>query len=270
MNGVSLTATVSTVPARDTILITVRGFLDLQTVPLVRRTLMKCLIEAPDAVIVEVGEMSVDHRSRLAVFPAAAQTHAPTGTALMICGASAALATQMGGRVLGDVESFPTYTDALAAVGSGGARAPRRASIRLGAVANAPQRARAMVAHACRTWNIDRLVGPATLVISELVSNAVEHARTDLHATCILRGDYLLVSVRDYCPQLPVIAPAELRDGAPHAVRGRGLRLVEAYSAAWDIHAGPDTKTVWAALRATPATPWARPAGPRAVTHGGS
>jgi anti-sigma regulatory factor (Ser/Thr protein kinase)/anti-anti-sigma regulatory factor len=252
---VSLTVVVTAQPADDIILITLGGVLSLDTVPLVRRTLMKCLAEAPAAVIVETSAMSVDDRSRLTVFLAAAHTFARSGTALLMCGASAETTAQMGGRVLGDVPAFPTYSQARAAVINASLRTPPRVSIRLAGNPDAPRRAREMVAGTCRSWNLDHLTGPATLVVSELVSNAVQHAHTDVQVDLVVRGDYLHLSVRDDNPHTPVFNPAEPREGVPPAERGRGLRLVEVYTTAWGSRTTTDTKTVWATLRATPMTP---------------
>jgi hypothetical protein len=252
---VSLTAVVTAEPTGETILITLDGLLSLETVPLVRRTLMKCFAEAPIAVIVEIGAMSIDHRSRLTIFPATAHTYAMTGTTLLVCGASTELTMQMGGRVLGDVPAFPTYGQALAAVSNARPRIPRKASIRLAGTPEAPRRAREMVTRTCHSWNLGHLAGPATLVISELVSNAVQHAHTDVQIDLVVRNDYLHVSVRDNSPHIPVLTYAEPLEGAPPAERGRGLHLVEAYTTAWGSRTTTNTKTVWATLRTTPTTP---------------
>jgi anti-sigma regulatory factor (Ser/Thr protein kinase)/anti-anti-sigma regulatory factor len=256
---VSLTATVTADPANGIILITLSGTLTLETAPLVRRTLTKCLVDAPGAVIVEVGALRVDNRSRMTVFPAAARAHAPPGTTLMLCGASAELSTHTGGRILGGVPSFPTYAQARAAVDDVNLRSPRSMSVRLAANPGAPRRARAMVSHACRSWNLDHLHGPAAVVVSELVSNAVEHAGTDVHVTARLLSDHLLLSVRDHSPHLRVLPRPETVDGPRLAQRGRGLQLVEVYTTAWGSHSATDSKTVWATLRATSRTSAARP-----------
>jgi anti-sigma regulatory factor (Ser/Thr protein kinase)/anti-anti-sigma regulatory factor len=252
---VSLTAAVTAEPGDDIILITLGGVLSLDTVPLVRRTLMKCLAEAPVAVIVEISAMSVDDRSRLTVFLAAAHTFARSGTALLVCGASAETTAQMGSGVLGDVPAFPAYSQARASVSNTSLRIPPRVSIRLAGTPHAPHGARAIVADTCRSWNLDHLTEPATLVVSELVSNAVQHAHTDVQVELVVRGDYLHISVRDDSPHTLVFTPTEPSEGAAPTERGRGLRLVEAYTTAWGSRTTTDTKTVWATLRATPATP---------------
>ena len=39
-----------------------------------------------------------------------------------------------------------------------------------------------------------------------------------------------------------------MRERNPHALSGRGLRLIAAVARAWGIDYGPDGKTVWAEL----------------------
>ena len=93
------------------------------------------------------------------------------------------------------------------------------------------------------------LTGPATVVISELVSNAVEHAGTDLDVKVTLRGRYLHLSVHDGSP-LPPVPVAVIENGPLVAVRGRGLHLVAGYATAWGSTPVSGGKTVWATLRA--------------------
>jgi hypothetical protein len=73
------------------------------------------------------------------------------------------------------------------------------------------------------------LVDRAILVASELVTNAVVHARTDLRLRLELRGDWLHIAVRDGSPRLLRLVTA--RD--PEAEGGRGLWLVDQLGRAW-------------------------------------
>ncbi|GAA2534716.1 ATP-binding protein [Winogradskya humida] len=242
----SLTTTVTPDPLDDVILIAVTGLLTVETAPVLRSTLMKCLAQVPGAIIVETGELQVDHRSRLAVFPAALRTHGGPGTVLMLCGASGELATQMDIRALGGIASYPTYTEAHAAAVIAAAQwVPRTVTLRLGPVPAAARQARAMIADACRSWRLEQLTEAATLIVSELVSNGVEHAGTDLVVKATYRGNYLHLSVRDDSPAVPV----RRNDGVALATRGRGLHLIGVYASAWGVHAMADGKTVWATLR---------------------
>lgn len=88
----------------------------------------------------------------------------------------------------------------------------------------------------------------AELVVSELVSNAVQHGLAPI-VVSLLRGDAgLTVSVGDSAepPYLFGSRPAD-----PTASRGRGLAIVATVAIAWGIqarHPGPG-KNVWARLR---------------------
>ncbi|MFI8202251.1 SpoIIE family protein phosphatase [Streptomyces sp. NPDC085937] len=124
----------------------------------------------------------------------------------------------------------------------------------------APGSARALLRKTLTEWaqlsppGADLLTGrvgdDAALVASELVTNAVVHAGTEVHLTCRLEEDTgaLVVEVADHHPAR---AP---HDGAPEAPAhdtpeyGRGLRLVAALAESWGITYRPGTKTVWARL----------------------
>lgn len=93
-------------------------------------------------------------------------------------------------------------------------------------------------------WGLERLVDDVQLGVSELLSNAVRHAGTDVVLT-LLCSDRLIVEVLDNDPDLPhpVIPDGDLR-----ATSGRGLRIVSAISSDWGVRAAAGGKTVWFAL----------------------
>jgi anti-sigma regulatory factor (Ser/Thr protein kinase) len=78
------------------------------------------------------------------------------------------------------------------------------------------------------------------LLVSELVTNAVVHARTEVRLRLRLDRDVLRVEVEDRDERLPEARQAALRDE-----RGRGLLLVERYTARWGVTPGAGRKTVW-------------------------
>ncbi|MFD9331124.1 ATP-binding protein [Streptomyces sp. NPDC060065] len=100
-------------------------------------------------------------------------------------------------------------------------------------------------------WHLDDLADPATLIISELIANAVRH--TPCHSVRLIIGrpsaTRLRVGVVDRAPsRLPVLGPLGEDDEA-----GRGLLLIDGVADRWgyDLH-GPDgrpwCKEVWAEL----------------------
>jgi anti-sigma regulatory factor (Ser/Thr protein kinase) len=80
---------------------------------------------------------------------------------------------------------------------------------------------------------------PATLLISELAANAVDHARTEFELR-ILLGRRLRVEVRDASQVLPARCAVDAE-----SERGRGLHLLDCVAAAWGIRCGRRGKTVW-------------------------
>ncbi len=79
------------------------------------------------------------------------------------------------------------------------------------------------------------------LVVSELVTNAVLHARTEVVLTLELRPGVARVGVRDNSP-----ATLAVLNYSPEAVTGRGLGVVAALSRTWGMVADGDGKLVWA------------------------
>jgi len=244
---VSVESTVLPDPASGVIVVALRGDLTLESVPTVRAVLLKCFAEFPEAVIADVGELRVDTASQLAVFPATARVHAAPVTSLLLCGVSPGLATVIDPRQFQDIPFYDTREAALSAVRAAQVQPRRRMRAQLAGTPAAPGTARELVGGACRSWGVAHLSDPATVVISELVSNAVEHAGTDLEVTVALRGRYLHLSVHDGSARPPV--PAEPAGGPLIPVRGRGLHLVAGYATAWGSTPVAGGKTVWATLR---------------------
>ena len=80
------------------------------------------------------------------------------------------------------------------------------------------------------------------VVVSELVSNALVHARTPFTITLSQSSRTLLLRVEDGSPEPPV-----LRTPSPMDDSGHGLRLVEALSRDWGHTPTPEgSKVVWA------------------------
>jgi anti-sigma regulatory factor (Ser/Thr protein kinase) len=80
------------------------------------------------------------------------------------------------------------------------------------------------------------------VVISELASNAVRHARTPFEVT-VRVGETVWVGVRDGSRRQPRVLFA-----SPGDVNGRGLRLVSTVARRWGVDWGAGDKVVWAEL----------------------
>ena len=110
---------------------------------------------------------------------------------------------------------------------------------------DAPRRARGIVAEFCATYGIGAESEVVELITSELVTNAVRHAGTQITLTLRLSGPLLRVAVRDGAGG--DVQPVQLTDET--AESGRGLSLVDALAERWGsvfLHSG---KTVWATVR---------------------
>lgn len=104
---------------------------------------------------------------------------------------------------------------------------------------------------ALRGWLADRsehpdLSGEAELVVSELLTNALVHARGAAVLRADLRSSSLRLEVRDTSPAAPVAHEPRGPLG------GYGLHIVEALSTGWGWRPTPTGKTVWVELRRGP------------------
>jgi sigma-B regulation protein RsbU (phosphoserine phosphatase) len=86
----------------------------------------------------------------------------------------------------------------------------------------------------------------ARLVVSELVTNAVLHAATEIELNVVVRIDAIRIEVTDLGIDLPHLWAGD--DTSGHATRGRGLPIVEALSYAWGVVELGAGKTVWCEL----------------------
>jgi anti-sigma regulatory factor (Ser/Thr protein kinase) len=104
-----------------------------------------------------------------------------------------------------------------------------------------PGRARVIIRAGLRYWGWPGLIESAELLVTELVTNALEHGLGDVGLRVYLTETHLLIEVRDGSHQLPV-----LREAAPDDENGRGLFLVRAIADAWGVSS--DGMTTWCSL----------------------
>lgn len=99
-----------------------------------------------------------------------------------------------------------------------------------------------------RVWVEEVLAGaelghlsyPATLLVSELVANAILHSGTPLEVVVRADPERARIEVHDGNPQLPVRKHYSNMSGT-----GRGLLLVERMATAWGADRTPNGKVVW-------------------------
>jgi len=100
--------------------------------------------------------------------------------------------------------------------------------------------ARRFVRDVLDAWGAGEFEDAAVLLTSELVTNALLHARSPAELHVRLAGGRLRVGVSDRTPVLPV----RKRYGK-EAATGRGLLLVETLASAWGTDRNGDGKEVW-------------------------
>lgn len=100
--------------------------------------------------------------------------------------------------------------------------------------------ARRFIVEALHRLRCDALADIAELLVSELVTNAVLHARTDVSVRVRVEGASLRVEVGDASTQ-----PVTRRSFGPHATTGRGLELVSALASRWGAETADHGKKVW-------------------------
>ena len=107
----------------------------------------------------------------------------------------------------------------------------------------APASARRFIADVLEQWGRSALSEDASLVLSELVSNGVLHAKSAMSVAIRAAGATIRLSVRDESRAQPIVCPIR-----PDALSGRGMQIVAALSSSWGVVATPGGKIVWAEL----------------------
>jgi anti-sigma regulatory factor (Ser/Thr protein kinase) len=83
-------------------------------------------------------------------------------------------------------------------------------------------------------------VDTIALLVTELVTNAILHARTPMLLTLETRAHHVRVCVEDASSQRPAVQQYD-----SDAVTGRGLALVEELASSWGVDSTPVGKVVW-------------------------
>ncbi len=213
------------------------GLLSLRTATRLRDTLLKVAAEEPRGLVCDLRQMRATQEG-LTVLGVVAQQVADWPALPMVLVASHPVLVHQLQRLglPGLIAVVSEPEDVPAAL----RRAPRllRAATDLPPTLDAPAAARAFVGAALTRWQVPAVVEGARWVVSELVTNAVVHARTDVTVRVSLAGRRVHISVADRGP-----------GGSSHGGQGGGLALVEQLSRRWGFlpRRGGGT-VVWAVL----------------------
>lgn len=106
-----------------------------------------------------------------------------------------------------------------------------------------PRRARQFVDQVLHRWQRDGAIDRLALIASELVTNAVCHANTEITLRLSADGDLLRLEVFDGATRRP-----QFVDSDRNQPGGLGLPIVEALASSWGVRSDDNGKGVWAEL----------------------
>jgi hypothetical protein len=210
--------------------------------------LMDVLAEEHEIVVCDLHAMAAPMSAAEVLAPAADYLEHWVGTTVVVSVPD----PHVRRRLRSEVRSGQVVVAESLAAGLEKARARRRllrrVSEQLAPMPTAARDARRFVARTLLDWQVPRLAPPATLVVSELVTNSVVHAVTVVDLTLTQADSLLRVAVRDHGGG----RPAARREGeAESPLSGRGLLIVQALTRCWGVFPGRHSgKTVWAVLDA--------------------
>ena len=124
-------------------------------------------------------------------------------------------------------------------------RAPLRRVVHLPPEPSSPGRARSVVRALLGEAGRESWREAAALAVSELVTNAVLHAHSDIELVAQVADDHLRLEVGDDNPVLPAV-----RSYDDHATTGRGLELVAAVTSSHGVESRGTGKVVWCCISA--------------------
>ena len=231
----------------DQVVLAVRGDLSAASASLIVRPLSKQLLDH-GWVIVDLSEATVRWAPAAEVFRTAlAQAGGWPLARLVLAAPDLSTATILrASRVHLTVPLAHSVDEARSLLRFRPPRVVR--SHELPCASTAPTLARSFVTVMDEDWGLpDWLCDAARTVTTELVSNAVEHARTGCVLHLALDDHRLRVSVRDHRPD-----GHGLPQPGVHDHRGYGLLIVEGLSRKWGVTSHDDGKTVWALLDSRP------------------
>jgi anti-anti-sigma regulatory factor len=219
------------------------GAVDATTVATAETTVTEALTDQPDALLLDLSEVSCAEPAGLLAFSALARrARLWSGVPVILHAPDPVLHLMLTGQAV-DRTTAVCVDRTAALVLARCAPTPYRLREAMQPVPGAARRARDLATEACLVTQAPELVGSASIVTSELVANAVRHAGTPFELTLTRTPSYLHIGVRD-----EDCRPAVRLDPDPDASTGRGLLVVEQTASSWGSTPAQHGKVVWAAL----------------------
>lgn len=236
--------TVTTRMRAKSCVVAVEGAISRSEGETIRSAVLKAFVDVPPAVILDLSSASVADSSSLAVLLLLADDAAMwPETQLVLAGPGPTMLRYLDG--LRVTERLNVWSSVDAAIA--GSRDPpgvRLARLSLPPTVEAPRVCRGFVMRHCRDIGDQERVN-VLVAVSELVTNAVVHAATDIEVRVSRFGPRLRIAVRDGSPIMP-----RMLDPAPDSLHGRGLHIVRRLSSSFGVSpAAPTGKVVWATFR---------------------
>jgi anti-sigma regulatory factor (Ser/Thr protein kinase) len=235
--------TLELTPRLESSLVTVTGELDLPGYAFLRDGLLKIAADDPPGLVADINALVISELSPAAVFPLVARriaawpgipfslvTHQPTHLRIF--------------RRYGTDRYVPVHAAVEAAERHQSVPVRRLAERSLPRAANATDLARTFVRELATRWEVPELVDDGTLVVAELVRNALQHTSGAPRLRLDLRRGLLTIAVADDSTR-----PAVLRVRPDLTEPGLGLRIVAEAAQAWGSNRRwSGGKVVWAVL----------------------
>ena len=214
----------------------------------VRAAVLKCLVECPAAIVVDLHGCSGDPQLSLAMLPTLARQAGDRGVRVLYT-ASGGLAARIRRHAMHRfLELYPTRAEAQEAAMSPGAhRWLRLEDLEPGPEAVADMRA--IVDCLCQAWGLGHLTRRAEAIMSDMVSPTYRPTGTHVDVTMTLLGDLLHLRARDRPPAQPPHRRTTAAD--PPDPRDRpepGLRQIARQASCWGMVPSSDGRLVWATL----------------------
>jgi anti-anti-sigma factor len=220
----------------------VDGELDVTGAVTLRRTVLKCLADEPAAIVLDLtGLTGTDDTGLTSLITLARAAAAWPAIPLVAHSASSALQERM--RALAVTRTVTVVPDAdAAATHLAAARGP--GSVRIDLITSHDLAAvRDAVRRVCDRTGPRDVADTMEIVATELATNALCHAAGPRSVIISASLSHVQVAVRDHSDDLPYV------EHNAEGEHGRGMRIVEALSAAWGSTPTHDGKVVWAAMR---------------------